>query len=378
MSFLGLFLACASPTWSERFAADPEQTRKELSAITDPLEQITILEQINQDHVGKTELLCDILKDEQQKEYCIERNKRPHLWTTAKEKKATAQQRNTQETACHSQFCLQEEAFIAAKEERAERAVAICLENQSTKWQSECIFAVAERVIKAQGARGYAIATELCSSSQDFSENCQQHLIQQLAQFAPDANTEAAWTMIFSAHNAIESSWSWRDKKRMERYHDRLWSEALGVAYSGIQDITGNPFDTLPEKYWPHIRAAASYRLFQIVDQRTKTLGEWTEELEYLLTKRNRTPEKLNQQRKFIAAPNLGTTERLEQPAITYLATSQRYWSTNTEEDIQICILEASIRRPPINTALHQDALYSAYPLVKQTAARLQPQLQGH
>ena len=164
---------------------------------------------------------------------------------------------------------------------------------------------------------------------------------------------------------------SWKDKEKMQQLQERLWAESLGIAYSGATEITGNPLDSIPEEYHPHVRAAAAYRLFQSEESGQYSLAEWTDILDAKLKLRSRKKEKINQQRKFMAAPNFGTKEVSAEASILYLATSRRLFSPDTKTDISICLLEAEIRKPPVNEELIKEGLAHPALLVQQTAKRL-------
>ena len=90
-------------------------------------------------------------------------------------------------------------------------------------------------------------AAEICRLVESFHENCQNHPIQQLAKHAPDADSVSDWGVIFAAHNAIETTWGWRDTDLQTRLQSRLWSEALGVSFAGADQIVGNVLDVVPK-----------------------------------------------------------------------------------------------------------------------------------
>jgi len=119
------------------------------------------------------------------------------------------------------------------------------------------------------------------------------------------------------------------------------------------------------------VRAAAAYRLFQLEESGNHSLSEWVDILEKKLALKTQKPEKRNQQRKFLAAPNFGTKELSAENSIVYLATSRRFYSEDIKTDIAICLLEAEIRKPPVNQKLIEEGLSYPAPLAQQTASRL-------
>ena len=83
-----------------------------------------------------------------------------------------------------------------------------------------------------------------------------------LAKRAPSAHAsnQKEWAAIESASNAIRAAWSWRDRTLLKKYQDRLWSEALGMAYAGIRPVTGEPLDVLSEEHLAHIHSGLTRR----------------------------------------------------------------------------------------------------------------------
>ena len=57
------------------------------------------------------------------------------------------------------------------------------------KWRGECYFNTAEFLVQSKGSSGYSEGVELCLGAEPFVKNCLEHLIIQLAQFAPSSLT---------------------------------------------------------------------------------------------------------------------------------------------------------------------------------------------
>ena len=373
MLLLIILLACteSKTDWTTQFKEDPAQTKVLLSEIPDLLERLSIIEELNKEFAGKTTELCSLL-DSTTKVYCEEQNLRPHLWSTLKTPVSVPKNSvKGQTTDCDNRLCVQELAQVAARKQDLSEAKAICLSISEEKWQSECIFSTAEQLVKNKKSNGYAIAAELCDHATVFADNCHQHLIQQLAKHAPDADTKSDWANIYSAHHAIRSTWSWKNKDTMKRLQERLWAESLGISYSGVSTITGNPFDAVPKEYHAHVRAGAAYRFFQLEESPKQDLSAWSKDLAQKLSLRSERPDAINQQRKFMAAPNFGAQELSTEDSILYLATSRRLISDDVATDITICLLEAEIRKPPVNRTLIEEGLTHPSSKVQETAIRL-------
>ena len=371
-------LACQTPgvDWEESYRQSPEQVVLNLQAVEDPTERLAVVESLQQAFPGQTEALCEVLPRSTQ-EYCVERNRRPHLWMPVKEtdignEDVVKLAVDLVPPACTSVACRIEDALEYARRGQITHVQTLC-DFPSTKEQHECLFATAEKLVGTNGVIQYAGAVEICRLAKSFSTNCQNHLIQQLAKRAPDADTQSDWRMILTAHRAIQTTWGWRDEHLQRTLQHRLWSEALGVSYAGADTIVGNPLDVVPEEYHCHIYSAAAWRLFQLEESSKRTLDEWTTYLHTRLQDRSERREAIDLQRKFRAASNLWSpSPSLEQQdVVPYLSTSFRVRSQNQSTEVTLSILEAIARQPPIVSTILEDGTLSTDVLIEQTAKRL-------
>ena len=370
-------LACQTPTvdWEESYRNSPSQVVLDLQQVEDPTERLSIVESLQQVFPGQTEDLCSVLPKTTQ-EYCVERNKRPHLWMPLKEtssnKENMGENSQSVESMCGDVACRIQEALEPARRGQIKQVERLCTLS-STKEQHECLFATAEKLVSTGGVQHYNTGVEICRLAKSFSTNCQNHLIQQLARHAPDADTQSDWHTIFTAHRAIQTTWGWRDESVQRELQHRLWSEALGVSYAGADQIVGNPFDVVPREYHCHIYSAAAWRLFQIEEPAKRTLEEWRTELADRLQNRSTKPEAIDLQRKFRAASNLWSLpERIENPdVVPYLSTSFRLRSSIPSNELTLAILEAIARQPPVVRSLLLTGVQSENILIAQTANRL-------
>lgn len=364
----------SSVDWEGSYKLNPEQVVADLQKIENPTERLSIVEELQQSFPGQTEELCQVLPSPT-REYCIERNKRPHLWMPVKESVDVPDSSNSMTTTddqCPDVACRIEMALEPARRGRLSAVEKLCALS-STKDEHECLFATAERLVGTGGVQHYNTGVEICRLAKTFSTNCQNHLIQQLAKDAPDADTESDWKSIFMAHRAIETTWGWRDPDMQKRFQHRLWSEALGVSYSGADRIVGNPLDIVPSEYHCHVYSAAAWRLFQLEEPAGKTLMGWQQYLEDALVHRSNKPEAIDLQRRFRAASNLWSMpENVQQPEVVpYLSTSFRLRSPHAHIEQLLSILESIARRPPVEATILEAGLKHSDTLVQATAARL-------
>ena len=272
--------------------------------------------------------------------------------------------------------CIDSEIASVLRTGNVNKAKGLCANISEDRWRFECLFGAAEQVTKHRGTHGYAEGVELCLDSGPFLENCLNHLIMILAQKAPSAQSSLSedWLPIQAASNAVRAAWSWRDREKMRYNQERLWSEALGMAYSGIKPVTGNPKDVLEEEKVVHIHSALTRRLLQIDSPKTHRLGTWVELAEHCLQARAAHVEGKDIISRFQAAADLWVeTDSL--PNIAYMATSRRLFSPDPHIDLHIAILEAAARIPPAHLPLLKEGLSHENQLVQQTAKRLLAQI---
>ena len=323
------------------------------------------------------------------KEKCEHLLQRPHLFQHLKEKQSDSKVSNSylhqieheqitvilQECSTKNGIsereCIAENTRYFIMRGNIEKVAGLC-NYLEEKWRGECYFNTAEFLVQSKGSSGYSEGVELCLGAQPFVKNCQEHLIMQLAQFAPSSLTSKRkyWQKIYSAENAIRSAWSFRDKVVMQENIERLWSEALGIAYFNSTPITGDPFDALEVRHHAHIRSAAMRRLLAIDAPDTKSLEDWVQLANTsMLTRENGSPNR--DKSTFLAVADLWEKSDSDTQRVVYMATSQRPTHPEFEVDLILAILEGAARRPPHNKVLLEEATKHAHPLIRESAQRL-------
>ena len=105
---------------------------------------------------------------------------------------------------CHPQdwMCFTEQALNA---DNANEASALCGSIESSKWNDECYFEIAEHRLETQG--DYLASAQLCSHSESFLSDCFRHLIFTLAKSAPHAlSNEQDWQLFINNMNEHRAS----------------------------------------------------------------------------------------------------------------------------------------------------------------------------
>jgi hypothetical protein len=359
---------------SADFTQNPEQVLARLRA-QKPLSRLEAVMDLIESHPQEAMKLCPLLEGDAQ-ERCQKISERPHLWTERKVENEHIEREEAVDTKCEKgplfRSCIDKEIVQVLRRGDIARVKGLCAHITDEKWHSECLFGAAEQATLHRGSHGYAEGIELCISAGAFAQNCQNHLIMLLAKKAPSAHRsdESSWAPIHSASNAVRAAWSWRDRDVMEQNLDRLWSEALGMAYAGVKPVTGIPLDILGDEYAPHICSALTRRLLQIDPPSTHNLRTWVELAERSLAKKNTDKGSRDSMVRFQGAADLWE-EGIKEKSIAYMATSRRLVSDETHIDLNIAVLEGAARIPPVYLPLLEEGKEHPHPLVRMTAERL-------
>lgn len=365
-------LGCQSDAtdWPTEFTQDPTVVKRQLLEMTDPVQRLHVVNELQSEFPGQVGDLCTVLEGSAQR-YCLEKEKRPHLWMPLKERNVSVVETvESTSVECSDVACRIEKAMSDALRGNIERVQGICQATTNSETH-ECLFMLAETMVSERGVAKYDTAAAICGLAESFHENCQNHLIQQLAKIAPDADSVSDWSDIMAAHNAIETTWGWRDAALKSRLQSRLWSESLGFSFAGADSIVGNVLDAVPIQYHSHVHSAAAWRIFQLEESRTKNLSGWTEYLQTRLQRRSSKAASLDQQRKFRSASQIGSTAGEKWTADVYLSTAHRWTDERPMLDVTIAILEAVARRPPVNGTLIEEGMMHSEEIVRVTAERL-------
>lgn len=368
----GALLGCQSDAidWTTEFNQDPTTVRTQLMEMSDPVERLHVINELQSQFPGKVGDLCMLLEATAQR-YCLEKEKRPHLWMPLKEQNVSEIQSVPSSLMdCSDVACRIDRAMADALRGNIEGVQAIC-QGKSTSETHECLFMIAETMVSNRGVAKYDTAASICGLAESFHENCQNHLIQQLAKFAPDADSVSDWSEIKAAHNAIETTWGWRDAALKSRLQSRLWSEALGFSFAGADSIVGDVLDVVPQPYHVHVHSAAAWRMFQLEESTQRGLVDWAEYLQMRLQIRSIKQASLDQQRKFRSASKIGVLTDDTWETDVYLSTAHRWTDADPLVDGTIAILEAVARRPPVNIKLLEEGTNHSEEIVQSTAKRL-------
>ncbi len=398
------WLACNSPAekWSDctdascraevadaAFAEDAERVIRDLAALTDPLEQAVLLEQLAHADPSQQSALCNAVpRGSQAGSRCQQLMLRPHLYQvrykregSTRSRKAAGPSQGAPPTgpayapfwkdswdseavwaACTKgdSACLTAEAQGLARRGEAERAAWSCFE----AWpegvaRHECHFQVGELLTRTGGVAELSHGLALCEASGELVRHCAQHVVMSSLPAACPADTpdERCVTEMLAAIETIKTQVGGRDGLLMADYAWSSWTrESLFLA----EDVTGHLLEHLPAEAHPHVRAAAAWRYFMLYppDQDT-TMDGVAGALKGKLAKSgpmsangdvvSLDKEAMAKAMNGTAYPWLADSNELESalPAVYYMATGRRAFSSNEDDELRICALEAGARSTP-------------------------------
>jgi hypothetical protein len=385
-----------------------------IEALPAKLEQEAAISKLLDAYLGEVDALCPKYASEYTQDRCVRIRDRPHLFSSLPPPRSTvgrlgsgpANSRLYPSVFRDSPYreiepdpgpcvddsdvngCLWKRAELKAQEGEITQAVALChavplMGMPPARWRSECMFLAAEMLVADGHHERYSAATDMCMTAQLYRPSCLAHLLQNLGRQAPKSDVAApeGWAQIKVIQQSVWEAWKY-DPVR-EVMVSRLWSEATGHAYVGVNTVTGDPLDYVPELAIPHVRAAAAWRFLQLEGRDERTLEEWVDALEAALQRRAKPPPADAVAEALTDGEKTGRIEGKaemwphdqgedsERPAELYLGTSRRTVSQDPRTDLAIVILEAAARMDPPWTDLLQAGGRHTEESVQWTAARL-------
>ena len=372
---------------------DPAAALVELQSLPKGQEQLMLFDVLLEQDGPSVVALCEIIEPGPVRQRCDRVQKRRHLWDGEQLRRAWKRKRQQQgkkvtpriavgpssfllnpivdstwspitaasEVPCEKPdrnvTCVTRLAMRQVKKGKLRKAASLCsVLLVDSIWRSDCVFESAERAVHTQGRSGYRDATELCLLSEEYRERCLANLVRILSTWTPGANqlTSKNWAAVEKTEQVLRDTWQDRDPDYMELELNRFWSSVMYVAYKKTDVITGNPLNFVDPRWHLHVRSAAAYRLVELEGEQERSLGEWTDRLEDVLTLRvGVDPAAQNVDFRELA---LSTGRKLwpwapiwhkdrpgdeEIPSTYYLGRTRRTFSEDARVDASICVLEA-------------------------------------
>lgn len=419
-------IACKKQVATTQWKSDQDALVRDLALVTDPIEQVALVEALTEAYPGETAALCELLPEGAGRERCDRINIRPHLasrgtttsgtgavnTTTAASTSAVSsvdlksasvthgpgmtllipsdytpfQTSPWDDMAVRAVTCEDEPSERAcraaaaqgyAREDKTDWAAGACAGIEAGQWRWECMFNAAEEASGRGGADHARTAYELCLGSGDYLANCFAHAAMGLAQSAPPATaaTVEEWQRVIDSVAAARDTIKVRDADLADRIAERIWAEAILFAYRRVTELSGDPLDVLPPEAVPHIHAAAAWQLVSVEGDEERTLAQWGERIDEVLASR------LKGKGGPVGVGTRGTPvknlwvqlyageEIFEQ--VLYLGQAKRVRAADPSADRLVCVLEAIGRAPNRPAKLFVEALDHPNREVRWTAARL-------
>lgn len=395
--------AC-SMAWLERaYAQEGAMGLQEVLSLPPGTTRETLIQVVVETWPGDSAPLCLALPEGAGRARCEALNRRPHLWQVDTEHPeestlGVGKAYPTLQVALPdyehpwdalsplpidcppgriSNSCHEEAADRAVREGRYEEAWRICHDVPEGKWRDECYFEASEGSYARGGHGTPAMAAKLCLHAGMFFDRCLGHLAGKIGHTAPraDALAPTRWAEIQANVDAVHAELTLWDPALAHRWADLVWSKAMETAYTGVEDPTGNPLDSVGSEVTPYVRAAAAWGLWAREGDATRDLVSWARLVNEALTRRahGEASQSTFEERAVASAwlEDLPGEEAL--PWITYRGNaSRRVLSDDPTIDAAICVLEAAGRTPSRQRAnLLGQGLEHPDRLVRWTAARL-------
>jgi hypothetical protein len=399
MFFFHVLLSCSDPL-------------QEPPSIDSPISQeLQLLEQIEREP-STAYIHCKKFQTQPNRSYCQNIVQRPHLWervktTPFKERKGGGpndiqihlpntsskilQGMHPSDRSCPKDITKLQCRLQGAQEFTETKYIAGECNVLHSRSKDECYFLSAENMLRNH--HNIPFAFDLCNESGSLWSSCIQHLITELVQHAPQANSpQIEWKRTLEIHEQIQEYWKQRHIGYSRVILDHFWEEVCSYSYSKIASPTGDMLDFLPEESKTHIRSHITYQIIKKHVQYKMTLDQWTDFILQHIHKRSQDttpillPSTLKPSQSKIPKrklpPHFRKWNGIEKnwshdspsvehfPAAYFLKDSRRATSSNERIDIQISILE-SLSRLNYQDDIFREGLHNSSQVVQFTAYRL-------
>jgi hypothetical protein len=400
--------ACTSKVIQQQFKVDRNKVGNWINILESSEQQILQLNKLQTLHPGRVKDVCVTLTQAAVRKKCKESAARPHLYAKGgipKQRRALKKRTSGPEASlvllpmvssspltevspnkvdCSKdgdpRSCLQRKAKDEAQKGNSIAAASYCqaISTQHIRWRWECHFAVAE-IFVSNSQQNYATAAAHCSVAQEYSGRCIVSLHHRLAQLTPPANSKKeGWKEILSLASQIEEYWKTSGKALQQEILASFWGAVLLKSYQKTLELTGDPLDYLPKASHPHIYSAVA---FSYINRSTEvlTLDQLIAELIAIVHKRKPSKTKSTNKVEILSINDFWMHDEpkdVDIPAVGYLGRSRRAFSSELEEELTICLLEAMARQDVSKwLPLLKEQKSSSLPMAQWTARRLEERL---
>jgi hypothetical protein len=249
-------------------------------------------------------------------------------------------------------ICAAETAIEAGLANDPAAVRAACLHIEAGRWRDECVFMASERMYKFIGEPSLSRAAWLCAHAGEFSHHCLKRIIDAVVVRVPAADTDAGWHQVVDRAQAFQTGLEEVDPILGRQVVDWYYAESLDLSYAKARVIHGALLSRLPPRAHPHVRAAAVERLVHSRSAEHRSLDDWIELVDQMMTSASPTvppvpPAAVGTH----PVSNLWATEQPEQAnieAIYWRGSARRMRSDDPAADRLICLMEslARTRRP--------------------------------
>lgn len=429
----GLIGCSGAPTWGTcsdaecrakaieaEFDKDPNRVLQDLRTMQDPIEQLSLVEQLAHAYPEQKNDICGVTSPGSPAFVRCERLElRPHLYTGAQLQTSKDRLHNRQapgpaesvpmgadlpppwdaskldEDAVRgdcgaNSTCLSDKARAYADSGKGSEAGAACAVAwpEGTSARDECMFRAAESLATAGGMSVIKESLALCSAAGSITRNCTQHVLIESFPDPPPADAPDAKSVEEAIAGAKFFQDNWPEPQKTF-YPSFFWAVWTRDAFAKADSITGHLLTALPPEAAPHVRAAAAWKYaktapdaFQDLDRVAGYLKGRLAITGPLAAVSSRTLD--NGPRIEAAQPGaFWTTDKndLERqiPSVIFIGSGRRATSPNPDDDLRIAVIEAGARMsPPPSLNFMASVIQSKHSdLVRWTAARLLASLFG-
>ncbi|MFH1468006.1 MAG: hypothetical protein ABIO70_26705 [Pseudomonadota bacterium] len=385
--------ACRAAWLSAHGRQDPMTAAVRIAALGDPIEQTTLITALINDDAGAAEDLCTVMPAGPGRQRCDLMATRPHLQAPTgpkashpfeypplpwiPEELSPFAALTPAPLGCDARLdaCWQDR-LERAERDRATTAeiAALCAAIPTRDLRQECCFKAAAAVSSDTTHISVERVVSLCLAAGSYAGPCLHEalLMKGVRAHTPAATEEhrEAWHWLRDlAHDSERELTRLGHPREGALLRDRIWAEAMTVAYGDTETLVGTPLDLTPEEAHPHIRAAIAWHLVETVEA-TDPPASFATQLELaeaVVAARGTAGLPVARLRSPHRAPGWMSTP--VEPGVFFLDDARRPTSEDPQVDLALALLAAAARSSRDDLLVEVSA--SPDPLLAHAAAAM-------
>jgi hypothetical protein len=267
--------------WVEAFAQNPQDARRQLSQVTDPVRRDLLILGVLSATPSQARNLCDLATAPDTRDHCDKLSRRPHLFDRVQAPPNAGPPPPTHSgppvlgaLAGHwdalrpdagdcpddarRSLCLQESADRLARENRVDEAGARCLAQPAASSRGECFFQASEQA----SAAGLPLKRTvlLCAGAGSFQRQCLSHAHAALADRLRDRPLDEVIPEVHTHLALLDEHWRATAPAQLSEATDQ-YLHSVAPVFLSAEGLAPERRAALPPALLPHLRSQLGRRV---------------------------------------------------------------------------------------------------------------------